>query len=151
MQNRLMELVEQASMKKEPPKFEIGDTVDVHVRILEGEKERVQVFNGVVIARSGQNTREMFVVRRIVQGEGVERSFPLHSPRIADIVVKRSGRVRRAKLYYLRGRTGKAVRLKERFPSSKVLAANAEARAERKATRKAKKSAAKAEAPKPAE
>ena len=103
-------------MKTTIPKFEIGDTVDVHVRILEGEKERIQIFNGVVIARSGSKTREMFVVRRIVQGEGVERKFPLHSPRIADIVVKRSGKVRRAKLYYLRERSGKAVRLKERFP-----------------------------------
>src|ERR1700712_1288131 len=96
MQNRLMELVEQSSMKATVPKFEIGDTVDVHVRILEGEKERIQIFNGVVIARSGTKTREMFVVRRIVQGEGVERKFPVHSPRIADIVVKRSGKVRRA-------------------------------------------------------
>ena len=102
------------------PKFEIGDTVDVHVRILEGDKERIQIFNGVVIARSGARTREMFVVRRIVQGEGVERKFPLHSPRIADIVVKRSGKVRRAKLYYLRERSGKAVRLKERFPGGKA-------------------------------
>src|ERR671938_962025 len=114
MQNALMELVEQSSMKPTVPHFEIGDTVDVHVRILEGEKERIQVFNGVVIARSGANTREMFVVRRIVQGEGVERKFPLHSPRVADIVVKRSGKVRRAKLYYLRKLSGKAVRLKER-------------------------------------
>src|SRR3984893_12648727 len=119
MQNHLMELVEQSSMKPELPKFEIGDTVDVHVRILEGEKERIQIFNGVVIARSGSGAREMFVVRRIVQGEGVERKFPLHSPRIADIVVKRSGKVRRAKLYFLRNLSGKAVRLKERFPVSK--------------------------------
>src|SRR6516162_2275551 len=146
MQNRLMELVEQSSMKPEVPKFEIGDTVDVHVRILEGEKERIQIFNGVVIARSGTKTREMFVVRRIVQGEGVERKFPLHSPRIADIVVKRSGKVRRAKLYYLRERSGKAVRLKERFPAGKAAAAEARAaKAERRATRAAAKKA-KAEA-----
>ena len=102
MQNRLMEVVEKATLKPTIPKFEIGDTVDVHVRILEGDKERIQIYNGVVIARSGAGPREMFVVRRIVQGEGVERKFPLHSPRIADIVVKRSGKVRRAKLYYLR-------------------------------------------------
>ena len=102
MQNKLMEVVEKSSMKATVPKFEIGDTVDVHVRILEGDKERIQIFNGVVIARSGAGPREMFVVRRIVQGEGVERKIPLHSPRIADIVVKRSGKVRRAKLYYLR-------------------------------------------------
>src|SRR5215213_2221061 len=114
MQNRLMDLVEKTSMKESVPKFEIGDTVDVHVRILEGEKERIQIFNGVVIARSGAGTREMFVVRRIVQGEGVERKFPLHSPKIAKIEVKRSGVVRRAKLYFLRDRIGKAVRLKER-------------------------------------
>src|SRR6266446_3024478 len=101
MQNRLLSVVEQTSMKPTVPKFEIGDTVDVHVRILEGDKERIQVYNGVVIARSGSGTREMFVVRRIVQGEGVERKFPLHSPRIAKIEVKRSGIVRRAKLYFL--------------------------------------------------
>ena len=92
----------------------MGDTVDVHCRILEGEKERIQIFNGLVIARAGSGTRETFTVRRIVQGEGVERKFPLHSPRIAKIEVKRSGITRRAKLYYLRDRTGKAVRLKER-------------------------------------
>jgi large subunit ribosomal protein L19 len=131
-----MELVEKSSMKESVPHFEIGDTVDVHVRILEGEKERIQIFNGVVIARSGEKTREMFTVRRIVQGEGVERKFPLHSPRIADITVKRSGRVRRAKLYYLRERTGKAVRLKERFAPGKATAAEAEAaRAEKKAAK----------------
>ncbi len=135
-----MELVEQSSMKATIPKFEIGDTVDVHVRILEGEKERIQVFNGVVIARSGTKTREMFVVRRIVQGEGVERKFPVHSPRIADIVVKRSGKVRRAKLYYLRDLSGKAVRLKERFPTSKATPAEAKAA---KAERRAVKAAAK--------
>jgi large subunit ribosomal protein L19 len=146
MQNHLMDLVEKTSMKESVPKFEIGDTVDVHVRILEGEKERIQVFNGVVIARSGVGVREMFVVRRIVQGEGVERKFPLHSPRIADIVVKRSGKVRRAKLYYLRERSGKAVRLKERFPGGKASAAEAKAaKAERRATKAAAKKA-KAEA-----
>jgi len=114
MSQELMNLVEKTSMKAEPPQFEIGDTVDVHCRILEGEKERIQIFNGVVIARSGSGTREMFTVRRIVQGEGVERKFPLHSPRIAKIEVKRSAVVRRAKLYFLRDRVGKAVRLKER-------------------------------------
>src|SRR5437588_9817014 len=146
MQNHLMELVEQTSMKEAVPKFEIGDTVDVHVRILEGEKERIQVFNGVVIARSGVGVREMFVVRRIVQGEGVERKFPLHSPRIADIVVKRSGKVRRAKLYYLRERSGKAVRLKERFAGGKHTEAQAKAhKAEKRAVRVAAKKA-KAEA-----
>jgi large subunit ribosomal protein L19 len=114
MSHELLKLVEKSSLKDSVPTFQIGDTVDVHCRILEGEKERIQLFTGVVIARSGSGTREMFVVRRIVQGEGVERKFPLHSPRIAKIVVKRHGVVRRAKLYYLRERTGKATRLVER-------------------------------------
>ena len=94
--------------------FQIGDTVDVHQRILEGQKERVQIFNGVVISKRGGGMNEMFTVRRIVQGEGVERIFPLHSPKIAKIEVKRTGAVRRAKLYYLRERVGKATRLRER-------------------------------------
>ena len=114
MKNKLISLVEETSLKPEIPKFEIGDTVDVHQRILEGQKERVQVFSGVVIARRGEGMRESFTVRRIVQGEGVERVFPIHSPRIAKLEVKRTGRVRRAKLYYLRDRVGKATRLRER-------------------------------------
>src|SRR5262249_12726954 len=114
MKNRLIQLVEDAAAKKEVPEFDIGDQVDVHQRILEGEKERVQVFSGVVIARRGEGMREMFTVRRIVQGEGVERICPLHSPKIAKIEVKRTGAVRRAKLYYLRQRVGKATRLRER-------------------------------------
>jgi large subunit ribosomal protein L19 len=111
---QLMELAEQGSRKPEIPHFEIGDTVDVHTRILEGDKERIQIFTGTVIARSGSGTREMFTVRRIVAGEGVERKFPLHSPRISNVEVKRSSVVRRAKLFFLRDRVGKAVRLKER-------------------------------------
>ncbi len=114
MNQKLMEQVEKTCMKAEVPFFEIGDTVNVHTRILEGEKERTQIFTGTVIARSGSGTREMFTVRRIVAGEGVERKFPLHSPRITKIVVQRSSVVRRAKLYFLRDRVGKAVRLKER-------------------------------------
>ncbi len=114
MNQKLMDLVEQSNLKEDKPQFEIGDTVDVHVRILEGEKERIQVFSGVVIAMSGSGTREMFTVRRIVAGEGVERKFPVHSPRIAKVEVTRSSYVRRAKLYYLRDRVGKATRLKER-------------------------------------
>ena len=122
MKNRLIALVEETSLKKEIPHFEIGDTVDVHQRILEGEKVRVQIFNGVVIARRGEGMRAMFTVRRIVQGEGVERQFPLHSPKIAKIEVKRSGKVRRAKLYYLRDRVGKdAIRLRERKKKAKVV------------------------------
>jgi large subunit ribosomal protein L19 len=114
MGQELIHLVEKASMKESVPSFQIGDTVDVHTKILEGEKERIQVFSGTVIARSGGGSREMVTVRRIVAGEGVERKFPLHSPRVAKIEVKRSGVVRRAKLYFLRDRVGKAVRLKER-------------------------------------
>ena len=116
MSQDIIKAVEQSSLKpaSEITNFEIGDTVDVHTKILEGEKERIQVFSGVVIARSGTGAREMFTVRRIVAGEGVERKFPLHSPRIAKVEVKRRSVVRRAKLYYLRDRVGKAVRLRER-------------------------------------
>src|SRR6266446_1452435 len=114
MSEQILALVEKSSLKTAVPKFAIGDTVDVHTRLLEGEKERIQIFNGVVIARSGSGSRAMFTVRRIVAGEGVERKFPLHSPKIAKVEVKRSGVVRRAKLYFLRDRVGKAVRLKQR-------------------------------------
>ena len=114
MTHKIMQLVEKSSLKGEVPQFQVGDTVDVHTKILEGDKERIQIFTGTVIARSGGGTREMFTVRRIVSGEGVERKFPLHSPKIAKIDVKRSGVVRRAKLYFLRDRVGKAVRLRER-------------------------------------
>ncbi|MGH7201130.1 MAG: 50S ribosomal protein L19 [Planctomycetaceae bacterium] len=112
--SELIKQVEQSSYREQPLEFEIGDTVDVHTRILEGNKERVQVFNGVVIARRGSGMRETFTVRRIVGGEGVERTFPLNSPKIAKLEVVRHGRVRRAKLFYLRGRVGKATRLTER-------------------------------------
>lgn len=114
MSQQILEMVEKSSLKTEVPEFDIGDTVDVHIKILEGEKERIQIFTGVVIARGGSGTREMITVRRMVANEGVERKFPLHSPRIAKIEVKRSAVVKRAKLYFLRGRTGKSVRLKER-------------------------------------
>jgi len=112
--NKLMKHVEDSTKRKEPLKFEIGDQVDVHVRILEGDKERIQIYSGTVTARRGGGAREMFTVRRIVAGEGVERIFPLNSPRIAAVEVKRSGKVRRAKLYYLRKRVGKSTRLRER-------------------------------------
>ena len=114
MSQQILEKVEKSSLKENPPQFEIGDTVDVHVKILEGSKERIQIFSGVVIARAGSGSRETFTVRRIVAGEGVERKFPIHSPRIDKVEVKRSGVVRRAKLYFLRDRVGKAVRLRER-------------------------------------
>jgi large subunit ribosomal protein L19 len=112
--HELLKQAEAGSLRGEPLQFAIGDTVDVHTRILEGNKERIQIFSGVVIARRGSGTREMFTVRRIVAGEGVERTFPVHSPKIAKLVVKRHGRVRRAKLFYLRDRVGKATRLTER-------------------------------------
>src|SRR5262249_42344989 len=114
MKNRLMQAVEETQYRKGIPDFNIGDQVDVHQRILEGQKERVQIFSGTVISRRGEGMRESFTVRRIVQGEGVERVFPIHSPKIAKVEVKRTGRVRRAKLYYLRERVGKATRLRER-------------------------------------
>jgi large subunit ribosomal protein L19 len=110
----LIELAEQPSLRENQFNFAVGDTVDVHTRILEGDKERIQIFTGVVIAKRGSGLREMFTVRRIVAGEGVERTFPLHSPKVADVKVKRHGRIRRAKLYFLRGRIGKATRLRER-------------------------------------
>jgi large subunit ribosomal protein L19 len=113
MKNKLLSLVEGPD-REDLPKFDIGDTVDVHVRILEGAKERVQVFSGTVIARRGEGGREMFTVRRLVQGEGVERIFPANSPKIAKVEVKRTGQARRAKLFYLRDRVGKATKLKER-------------------------------------
>ena len=116
-QVELLKKVEALSLRENPLKFEIGDTVNVHTRILEeGDKERIQIFSGIVIARRGAGTREMFTVRRIVAGEGVERSFPVNSPKIAKLEVLRHGKVRRAKLFYLRDRVGKATRLTERRP-----------------------------------
>ena len=114
MINRTIENVESAYLKKNPPQFDVGDTVDVATRILEGEKERIQVFSGTVIMRKGRGINETFTVRRIVNNEGVERIFPLHSPFISKVTVKRSGEARRAKLFYLRKRVGKAVRLTEK-------------------------------------
>jgi large subunit ribosomal protein L19 len=109
----LLKKVAESSMKAEIPDFRVGDTVNVSVRIVEGEKERIQIFSGTVIGRSGSGTSETLRVRRIVNNEGVERIFPLHSPKIASIEVVRSGKIRRAKLYYLRDRVGKATRPKE--------------------------------------
>ncbi len=112
--SEVMKKVEKSSLREAGLKFTIGDTVNVHCRILEGDKERIQIFNGVVIARRGGGTRENFTVRRIVAGEGVERTFPINSPKISKLEVVRSGHVRRAKLFYLRDRMGKATRLTER-------------------------------------
>jgi large subunit ribosomal protein L19 len=105
--------IESSVLVKDRTEFHVGDTVDVGVKITEGEKERVQVFTGVVTGRRGGGATETFTVRRIVAGEGVERTFPLHSPTVSFIRVGRSGRVRRAKLMYLRDRVGKATRLEE--------------------------------------
>lgn len=123
MTNTILKLVEQPSLKTEAPKFEVGDTVDVATRIIEGEKERIQVFSGTVIMKKGAGINETFTVRRIVNNEGVERIFPLHSPFISKVVVKRSGENRRAKLFYLRDRVGKAVRLVEKRKVAKSEAA----------------------------
>ena len=117
MKTKLLDLVEGTSLKEKTPYFEIGDTVDVHCRISEGEKSRVQIFTGVVIARKGRGINETFTVRRFIGDEGVERIFPLHSPNVLDIKPIRSGKVRRAKLYFLRDRKGKAVRLAQRHSS----------------------------------
>jgi large subunit ribosomal protein L19 len=114
VKTEMLDAVESKSIRKDVPHFEIGDTVDVHCRIKEGDKERTQVFTGTVIARKGRGINETFMVRRIVANEGVERIFPLHSPYITDIKPVRSGRTRRAKLYYLRKRAGKAVKLSQR-------------------------------------
>jgi large subunit ribosomal protein L19 len=113
MTNHLLKHVEQQYLKKDIPQFRVGDSVDVHTRIVEGDKERIQVFSGTVIMKKGSGINETFTVRRIVNNEGVERILPLHSPLIAKVVVKRSGETRRAKLFYLRNRVGKAVRLTE--------------------------------------
>jgi large subunit ribosomal protein L19 len=114
MRNNLIKIAEESSLKKDAPKFEVGDSVDVHTKIVEGDKERIQVFSGTVIMKKGAGTNETFTVRRIVNNEGVERGFPIHSPLIAKVVVKRGGENRRAKLFYLRDRVGKAVRLVEK-------------------------------------
>lgn len=111
--NRL-ERIQRALVKKSIPSFEIGDTVRVHVKVVEGEKERIQIFEGVVISRKGGRNSETFAVRKVSYGVGVERIFPLHSPVVTRIDVVRQGKVRRAKLYYLRGRKGKMAKISER-------------------------------------
>ncbi len=110
----IIEALEKEQLRSDIPEFRPGDTVRVHAKIVEGTRERIQVFEGVVIGRQGSGVREMFRVRRISYGIGVERTFLVHSPRIDKIEVVRRGIVRRAKLYYLRGLTGKAARIKER-------------------------------------
>jgi large subunit ribosomal protein L19 len=112
VQNKLIEFVENKHARTDVPNFQVGDTIIIHQKLLDGIKERVQTFEGDVIARSGGKGRETITVRRLVQGEGVERIFPINSPRIAKIEIKRAGMVRRAKLNYIRDRVGKATKIK---------------------------------------
>ncbi|MFH0954193.1 MAG: 50S ribosomal protein L19 [Verrucomicrobiota bacterium] len=114
MNTKIFEKINQEQLKKEGlPVFRVGDTVRVHVKIKEGDKERIQVYAGTVIARRGAGATETFTVRRISYGEGVERVFPIHGPSVAKVEVEKSGKVRRAKLFYLRTRTGKTSRIEE--------------------------------------
>lgn len=113
--NELLKYIEEQQMKKEVPSFNVGDTVKVSILITEGAKERVQVYEGTVIKRQNGGVRESFTVRRIAYGVGTEKNFPLHSPKVLKIEVSRRGKVRRAKLYYLRDRVGKATKVKERI------------------------------------
>lgn len=110
-----LKLIVEDSLKKEMPEFEIGDTIKVDVNIREGERERIQVFEGTVIARKGSGVSETFTVRRVSYGVGVERVFPVHSPNVKGVSIVRKGHVRRAKLYYLRDRVGKAAKVKEQI------------------------------------
>ncbi|MEC6747243.1 50S ribosomal protein L19 [Marinilactibacillus sp. GCM10026970] len=112
--NPLIQDITKEQLRSDLPDFRPGDTVRVHARIVEGTRERIQIFEGVVIGRRGQGISEMYTVRKVSNGVGVERTFPLHSPRVAEIEVTRQGRVRRAKLYYLRNLRGKAARIQER-------------------------------------
>ena len=141
---RILDAIEKDWQRKKPAKFDVGDSVDIHVRIVEGDRERIQIFAGVVIAKRHEGLSETFTVRRIVQGEGVERIFPVNSPRVAEIIVKKKGNVRRAKLHYLRDRVGRGTRIEEKLgalekeqaaaaaASPKKDGAPAEAKAEKK-------------------
>lgn len=142
MSQAILEQVQQSQIKQDLPVISVGDTVDVHYRIIEGAKERVQVFAGVVIARSGKAINDTITVRRIVANQGVERVFPVHSPKVAKIEVKRHGQARRAKLYYLRDRVGKARRLKDRRRGFNWLEREKQAVADAQAQRAAEAQAA---------
>ena len=120
MKTELMDSVEKKSLKEKVPYFEVGDVVDVKCRITEGVKTRIQTFSGTVIARSGRGMNETFTVRRVAGDEGVERVFPINSPNVVDVIPLRSGKTRRAKLYYLRERTGKGIRLAQRHSKHTV-------------------------------
>jgi large subunit ribosomal protein L19 len=143
MDQKLKDKIESAHLRKEKFDFAVGDTVRVHTKVIEGDKQRIQVFSGIVIARRGGGINETFTVRRISYGEGVERVFPLHSPRIEKIEVERRGKVRRAKLTYLRKRLGKSAMLvkerdlnaEKRKEEAKADAAEAKAQAEKQETK----------------
>ena len=111
--SEIIRSIEQAQLRSDLPSFNVGDTVRVQVKVVEGSRERLQAFEGTVIAKRNGSSRETFTVRRVSYGIGVERTFPLHSPRVDSVTVVRRGKVRRAKLYYLRGRQGKAAKIKE--------------------------------------
>jgi len=120
MNHNLLRAVEERHLQKELPNFGPGDTLRVHVKVVEGNRERVQAFEGTCIAREGSNTSETFTVRRVSMGVGVERTFLLHSPRLEKIELRRQGKVRRAKLYYLRGRIGsKSIRIKDKAQNAR--------------------------------
>lgn len=137
-----IQLIEASQKKSDVPDFRIGDRIEVHQKILDGQKERIQVFEGDVIARQNSSVSETVTVRRLVQGEGVERIFPVHSPRIAKIVIKKAGSVRRAKLYYLRDRVGKATKIKDDVKRQHKIDADLKSAAEA-AARAAQETAAK--------
>lgn len=128
-QQAILESFNAGTIKKDVPRMDIGDTVNVHVRIVEGDKERIQVFQGVLISRKGRGANEMMVVRRVVDDVGIERIFPFHSPMIAQYEVVRRADARRAKLYYLRSRVGKSRRLRDRRRGMKHVAASSASQA----------------------
>jgi large subunit ribosomal protein L19 len=131
---RMLDAIEKEWTRKKPARFDVGDSVEIHVRIIEGDRERIQIFAGVVIAKRHEGLSETFTVRRLVQGEGVERVFPVNSPRVVDIIVKKKGNVRRAKLHYLRQRVGRGTRVEEKIGAmEKELAAAASVPKEQKA------------------
>jgi large subunit ribosomal protein L19 len=148
MNQAILDKIESEQFRKDNPQFNVGDSVRVHTKVVEGDKERIQIFSGVVIGRRGRGMNSTFTVRRISYGEGVERIFPIHSPRVDKIEVERQGQVRRAKLTYLRKRIGKgAVAVKEKDTRSEhAKATRAAAGAKAKADAKAEAATAKAEA-----
>ena len=134
MNQALLDKIESEHFRKEAAQFAVGDTVRVHTKVVEGDKERIQIFSGVVIGRRGHGLNEMFTVRRISYGEGVERVFPLHSPRVEKVEVERKGRTRRAKLTYLRKRLGKGATLVKERETRSAAAAGAAEKSEESAT-----------------